>query len=231
VTSDVKICENCSVTAADVRAKLEDGNSEKHADIFEENFPNCLCEAISIGEGSPGVVSDTEELYRLLISPRDYDPHTQTVAEQPFRKVFTNGLSVCRSRASDDDLRTLAEEGLYRNPNELPKKVWLVCLAKASEVRELVDKENKLFCVYDQTVARRFNPEAAAVPTHAAIFLRYPAPGTPDRKRLQKDFAGELKELFLKRKVSVSGWRGDVLEQLNRTSATEVFILAKEEKT
>lgn len=226
MSSEDEFCDKCKSTverARDTFASFED--NKKLGDRIEKQFPYCLCEEFRIGQGSSGPVADSEQLYRLLISPRDYDPETGRVFEQQFHKVFQNGLSVCRSIASDGDISTLVEEGLQRATSKEPepRRVWLVCAADTLAVRETRIRTRKHFCVYDQTV-QRTDKTKDPVPTHASIFLREPVPGTHRRNIFQKDFAGLLKKLFLQKQIVPSDFRDGLIDRLNERSQAGEFV-------
>ena len=190
-------------------------NDRKLADSLEEHFPGCQCERYSVGDGSPGPVADDEVLHRIIVSPRDYDPDSNTIRSPLFEKVFANGLSVCRSIATDAELAALVEEGLVHTASETPKQVWGICEAVTSDIREMRGNDNeRLFCVYDQTVSRT-NKTTLPFPTHAGIFLRWPPKGTLDRKILRKDFAGRLREKFIANTLKPDGVRSGLFCALN----------------
>jgi hypothetical protein len=203
-----KACERC-------RELLSDEDNHDLADLLEAQHPNCACQAFSIGHGSPGVVSDDETLHRIIASPRDYDPDLG-IAARPFEKVFSNGLSVWRAGGPEGDIRALMEESLYRKADGPKRRIFAVCAAMVAEVREGVnDQGSRLFCVYDQTVARA-DEGMPPVATHAGIFLRdIPPKGTNDRKRLLKDRAGWLRELFLRGTIPAENYLGGMCAAIN----------------
>jgi len=204
-----KPCEDCRQFFAAPE------NDKKFADLLEEDFPGCQCECYSVGEGSPGPIADVEVLHRIIISPRDYDPDSETILGAPFEKVFTNGLSVCRGIASDADVTALVEEGLVHTASESPRQVWAICEVVTSDIREMRSNDDeRLFCIYDQTVSRTDNTKPA-IPTHAGVFLRWPPKNTENRKALRKDFAGLLREKFIARTLKVHRVRNGLFCALN----------------
>ena len=199
-------------------------DNKKLADLIEAAAPNCGCETFSVGIGSPGPVAPTEVLHRILSSPRDFDPDTGTVLEAPFRKVYTNGLSVWRARGTDDDVAVLMEESLWRAEGDPLRSISGVLEAQTSEIQaETTTDGSRCFCVYDQTVSRR-DPSQAPVPTHAGVFLRVPAKGSENRTTIQKDLAGKLKELFERTFLDAESYRDGICIQLNERSASGEFI-------
>ena len=198
----------------------------KLADELEEKHPNCACERCTVGEGSPGPVDDVETLYRLLISPRDFDG--EFVAAAPFEKVSKNGLSVCRALATDSDLQNLVEDNLLRRIEEAPRRVRTILAAAAGHIRKIaLEGHGRAFCIYDQTVVRR-DTTKTPIPTHAGIFLRGPPKRTSDRRRLQKDMAVELRKLFLASQTDLNEFRDGFLERLNEASDQGGYILPGE---
>jgi hypothetical protein len=210
-------CAKCRQLLAD----NEDDN--KLADLVEAQHPSCVCESHSMGNGSPGIVTDDELIHRLIVSPRDYDPATGTIRAKPFEKVFGNGLSVWRALGPNLDVEILFSEGLSRLANDPPKEIFAVCEADVATVRGMVDAAGgRLFCVYDQTV-RRLDSDNPPVSTHANIFLRLPPPKTPDRARLRKDHAGQLREKFLQRVILAANYRNGLCVRLNERAAAGEF--------
>jgi hypothetical protein len=198
-------------------------DNKRLADLIEAQFPGCACERHSMGDGSPGFVADAELLHRLIVSPRDYDPQTGTIRATPFEKVFGNGLSVWRPIGDERDVEILLLEGLTRTANDPSKEVFAVCETPVLVVRGILDDAgNRVFCIYDQTV-RRLVPAAPPVPTHANIFLRLPPPGTDDRRRLQKDYAGQLREKFLQRTTLAADYKNGLCVRLNARARNGEF--------
>lgn len=188
-------CESCR------RILAEHEDNDKLADILEDKHPRCSCQAHTVGEGSPGPVVDSEILFRIIVSPRDIDPVSGHILERPFEKAFKNGLSVCRSLATDNDILALTEGG----------QTLMICTASTETVRSVYDRfGEQVFCIYDQTVKRE-NPDQPPVPTHAGVFCRRPPRGTVARTKLQKDFAGKLRELFITNQIPVSQFRNGIL--------------------
>jgi hypothetical protein len=195
----------------------------KLADLIEAQHPRCVCESHSIGIGSPAVVSNAETVHRLIVSPRDYDPSDGTIRATPFEKVFKNGFSVWRALGPDHDVETLLSEGLSRSAGDPPKEIFAVCEAEVAAVRGMIDANGeRLFCVYDQTV-HRLNPTDSSVSTHASIFLRVPPPRTPERTRLRKDYAGQLRETFLQRTIAAASYKNGLCIRLNGRAAAGDF--------
>ena len=200
-------CESCRQIFA------EHENNDRLADILEANHSGCACEQCTVGQGSPGPVGEHERSLRIIISPRDIDPASGTIFSPPFQKAFRNGVSVCRELASDEDVVSLVREGWNRSADADPK-VLSVCRATAKDIRAIRNESyERVFCIYDQTVAR---DDASQMPisTHAGIFGRYPPPKTADRMKIQKDFAGRLRELFIEGEIAIVQFREGLLTRI-----------------
>ena len=205
------------------RQLMADGeDDDKLADNIEKAHPACTCEAVSIGDGSPGPVANDEQLHRLVVSPRDYSPDDGSIRQAPFEKVFKNGLSVCRSVASDEDVTSMLIEALEHRAEETPREFIAACTASVAAIRDILKDGERVFCVYDQTVERH-DTELPPVPTHAGVFQRLPRPRTENRKPIQKDFVGKLRELFLAGRLNVDQFRDGQFVDLNRRAQTGEF--------
>jgi hypothetical protein len=210
-----KVCDSC-------RALLSDEDNQKPADAIESAHPKCQCEKHSVGVGSPGVVDGSEKVFRIICSPRDFNPDTGLLLETPFSKLYGNGLSVCRSIAADRDLLDLASEALVHAAGKSPPELAHVCEVGVQDIRDILEGGERAFCVYDQTVSRR-NKQESPIPVHAGIFQRVPPSGTNDRRRLQRDLAGRLREKFIDGRIDVSTFRGGMLVSLNERAQKREF--------
>lgn len=213
------------------QATFVDAEDDKGlADKIEKANPDLICESVPVSAISPGPVADHEFLHRVLVSPRDIDDQGY-VAAAPFEKVASNGLSVVRSIASKADIEALVSDGMFSKAGEALRSVQAVLAASASiedGVRSLINEDGlRLFGVYDQTVPRR-DESLPHVPTHAGIFLRLPPPGSQDRKRIQKDFAGLLRDLFLKQNLTIDEIGAGILLTINGRAAAGEYVLPHE---
>lgn len=200
-------------------------NDERLADLIECSAPQGACEQFSVGQGSPGPIGSGEVLLRIVTSPRDFDPVKGEFTEAPFKKVYSNGLSVLRSIATDQDATELTEDGMWRQADKPEKQVWGVLSASVDAVRSISAADcSRAFGVYDQTVPRP-DPEKQPIPTHAGVFLRVPAPKEPNRKMVQRDFAGKLKELFESGQISLDAFRNGLLGAVNERALKGDFII------
>ncbi len=195
------------------------------ADLLEQQHPSCQCEQHCIGVGSPGVVQDNEYVHRIIASPRDYDPVSRTIRVTPFGKVAENGLSVWRGNGPEEDIRRLLEDGLTRSASEPHREIFAICEVEAGEIRRMRSADDqRLFCIYDQTVCP-VNPDEPPVSTHASVFLRVLAPpGTPHGKRMQKDYALQLREKFIAATIAAVEYRSGLCMPLNARAANGEFV-------
>ncbi len=215
--------------AAEEFAKLLKENYEDKdlARKLEAICPDCQCENIKIGEGSPGRVDDSEELYRVMISPRDYDKVSNRMAQKPFEKLFSSGLSVMRSVGTGDDFLEIAKDGLWSKPDDPTREVQELSSARTVDIRQMETRDGKRkFCIYDQVVP--LNRSAGTpVPTHAGIFQREILSNVDDAKRLNRDMAYELYKLFSENIIKVENFRGNLFGDLNEEARQGRYILVE----
>lgn len=204
---------------------------DKLADYIESNHPDCACEKFRVSPASSEPVADIEEVYRVAVSPRDID-QDGVLMVRPFEKVAREGVSVIRSISSPEQFGTLVCDGLYSKPGDPLKsiqKVYTVPVGGTDGIRAQKAGEGaRLFGVYDQVVSRT-KKEELPVPTHAGIFLRLPPPGTANRRKIQKDYAGQLREMFLNRELPIDGAYEGLLTKLNERAAASEFVLKAED--
>lgn len=219
-------------TAATCQATFDGSHDNgKLADTIEAAHPNFACELFPVSVHSAGPVQDDEKVMRLIISPRDIDENG-FVAEAPFFKVAKEGLSVLRSTASKKDLEGIVTDGMHSKKDD-PKRAVLAVLQALVGGQDSIrashdDQGERLFGVYDQTVPRRIASDSP-VPTHAGIFLRWPPPGTAGRKILQKDYAGELKKLFLRERLVLETIYDGALVEINTLAQAGAFEITGED--
>ncbi len=212
-------CEECR------RLLAEEYLDESLAKKLEGICPNCQCEVYSMGFNSPGPVANEETLFRLLVSPRDYDPTTDLISKQPFEKLFATGLSVMRSIGSNDDFVGMAEENLGSKPDSPFRRVRALCSALAKEIRSIKDaSDHQSFCIYDQIVPRRYKAGLDPISTHAGVFQREIKAGVDGAKRLNKDLALEAYKLFTKQHLGVEDFRDHLFSDINEKAARGDFI-------
>ena len=176
--------------------------SDKLAEQIEAIAPDRQCELFSVGDGTPGPVGD-ETLLRIIVSPADYDPISDTVLRKPFEKCAATGVSVVRGLAADGELVELCQERLGAAAG---KGLHLVLSGSSAAIRG----HEEAFGIYDQTVPR-FDPALSPFPSHAGVFLRKPPPKTDGRKQRQKDYANWLFEQFEANRHSLDTFRNGLL--------------------
>jgi hypothetical protein len=210
---------------------LENSKDNNLADQLEKLSPDCGCENVQLGAGSPGKVEDNEDLVRVMVSPRDYDKNSDRIAQKPFEKLFASGLSVMRSIATNDDFLEIARDGLWSKKEDPVRSVQELCSVKTHEVREMLTEAGKRkFCVYDQVVPRN-RSENPPVPTHAGIFQREILSGVKDAKRLNRDLAHELYKKFSDNAIKVESFRQHLFADLNARAAAGEFVIPDETAT
>jgi hypothetical protein len=216
-------CESCKGAFAPERV------NDKLARNLESFFPNCACEQFSVGTGSPGRIYDDEVLYRAFVDPTDVDPQTSDVSHSAFRWAHSNGLSVFRECASDDDVKTIVSELLAAKPGKPAKTVLALFRVRCRQIRSLTENRiegaPRMFCVYDQTVLRMVDMGLPPVPTHAGIFFRHLLPSGVVRKHLQKDCETVLYKVISADRVDVAAFRGGLIVSLNEQSRAGAFVL------
>jgi hypothetical protein len=196
-----------------------------HAERVERLFAHCRCEEFSVGIGSPGRVDSEEYIYRMVISPGDVD-QTGTLRLDAVRDVKIKGLSVFRDIASDADIESLVVDRLTRKTANQPARVVQALIKlKVEQVRDLSSADfGRYFGIYDETVPRR-DPDLERVPTHATVLQRLHLPGTDNRKGKITDVQRVLFEQARLTVVSLSGFRGGLIERLNERSLANEFIM------
>lgn len=180
-----------------------------------------------MSDASPGPVSNEENLVRIIVSPRDYDPVTKFIAQKPFEKLYANGLSVMRENGSDQDFVDIVEDNLVTKPENPLKHVQEICSAAAGDVRALNADAEQAFCVYDQIVPRVM-PNTIPVPTHAGIFQRIIKYDVPGAKKANRDLAFEVYELFMRKRTPVVDFRGHLFKELNEKALSGAYLLNKD---
>ncbi|RWP80456.1 hypothetical protein [Mesorhizobium sp.] len=201
-------------------------SDDKQAVRVDEAFPHCECEKYSVGLRSPGRVESDEFIYRMVVSPASVDWNAKKLIEDSFRDTTTNGFSVFRESASNDDINAIAIDRLSRKATAKPKTVQALVRLKVEKVRGLASEDvgGRLFCVYDETVPRR-DPQMPRVATHVTILQRLPPAKQSDRKKLIKDGTLVLYRLAETGLLKVADFRDGLLTELNDRSLNGDFVL------
>lgn len=151
---------------------------------YREKFPDCSCECESVSEHSPGPVDDGEVLVRTLFRKQLTDPDGRLKPVYFRRDPEARGFSV-------DRVFYLGCETLKSNKRADARYngyLWFIATC-AKDLRELLEQEKRLFCVYDSgTAENNF---------HADICQNlYVEPGEPDRRSRMMEIAWQLRSVF-----------------------------------
>lgn len=197
---------------------------------LDQLLPDCQCEVCSIGQGSPGPVTDDEKLFRFVVQPTDIDPETNVVFQTPFQKAAENGLSVFRGSATDSDIAALVTDRLTIKKGR-PRPVVLglfVVVTKSVRMLKMVQHGEKgpsavrAFGVYDETVPRN-DISLPHVPTHVSIYQRLPPKGGDGRNGFIQADNFRLFEVMTLSRIPVESFRDGLLLDLNRRSLAGEF--------
>lgn len=212
-------------SCADCRALLNGLSADGlQACRVDQAFPGCACEQFSVGETSPGRIDDSEYVYRMVISPGDIDDDGRLLLIA-LRDVKSDGLSVFRDHATDDDIIALVSDRLSRPADKPQKVVQALLRAQVSQIRALQNAQlGRLFCVYDETVPRR-DKTLARVPTHATVLQRLPPAGAAERKSQINGVQTVLFNMIRDLKVPLAEFRNGLLIDLNKRSESGAFII------
>ncbi|WP_433762102.1 hypothetical protein [Brucella anthropi] len=167
-----------------------------------------------------------EIIYRLVVSPGDIDPNTGKVLLEAIRDVKHDGLSVIRSVATDQEIEDLVRERLTIKPGGALRVVEAILEIKVSDLQSLV-RENwgRLFCVYDETVPRKYS-DLPPVPTHATLLQRVPPAKTAGRNGQMKDDQKKLYDNLVGNRIDIDSFRNGLIKQLNQRSLDGEFQLS-----
>ena len=225
MTSSCESCESCRATFKDTKS------NDKYGETIDRTHPSCACEAFEVSSYSPGPVEDSEKLYRMIILPGDFD-HLESLTFTSVEDVYKKGLSVVRARATNEEITDLATDRLYVVKGAEPRTIHGFIEIDTVDVRAMqkTNVAERLFCVYDETVKRKFDPEAPHVPTHAGIFQTHFPAGEEDKKAKTKK---ECKKLFNylrdpSRIIKVDKFRNGGFMTLNESSKDGKFTYEKQ---
>ncbi len=151
---------------------------------YRERFPNCACEHDSVSEHSPGPVADSEVLVRTLFRQQHIDRDGRLKPAYFRRDPEARGFSV-------DRVLLMGRELLKSNKRtDARYNGYLQYIATCTkDVRELLEGETRLFCVYDSgTVENKL---------HADICQNlHVEPGAQNRKARMMAIAWQLRSAF-----------------------------------
>ena len=91
--------------------------SNDRAEEFGAEFSECACEAVSISVFSPGKISESEILARLVFEPKHVGPDGN-IEVGALRDISENGLSLQRRRENDEARLVALGHDMARDRNE-----------------------------------------------------------------------------------------------------------------
>ena len=151
---------------------------------YRARFPDCACEHGSVSEHSPGPVADSEVLVRTLFREQQIDPegHLKPAYFRP--EPATRGFSV-------DRVLLMGSERLKSSKlTDARCNGYLQFTAtRTKDIRELLEGENRLFCVYDSGTSE--NSFHADICQNAHV-----EPGAQNRKVRMMEIAWHLRNAF-----------------------------------
>ena len=160
------------------------GENDCKCALYREKFPDCACERESVSEYSPGLVADDEVLVRTLFREEDVGPDGRVKPEYFRRDPKGRGFSVDRVHWIDP--QTLKSEKCADSRYGGYLRFIATC---AKDVKDLLEREKRLFCVYDSGTAKNN--------FHADICQNlYAEPGTSDRRARMLEIAWRLRSAF-----------------------------------
>jgi hypothetical protein len=119
--------------------------------FLDGRWPNFWCECTTVSPFSCGVVTDDEEIIRLVVHPIHYDNGKLTATA--FEDLTTNDLSVFRvGKSSRKEVEKTRDELILRGQEKNPPKIRMIdvaCRANVSEIRGKTDNLGRVLGVYD----------------------------------------------------------------------------------
>lgn len=156
-------CASCRATFAN----LECEGSER-ARLLDEKEPGCRCQLASVSDHSPGRVTETEFLLRVVVAPQHV-----TKAGLPRAAALTDaergGLSIFReAHATDEQIFAVARQLVDKARARQGKKAGIrgVIRIECASVRSFCEEsdDTPCYCVYDTGTMD--------TPSHAEAFQR-----------------------------------------------------------
>jgi len=151
---------------------------------YHESFPDCRCEGESVSEHSPGPVADSEILVRTLFNEQHIGPDGHLKPAYFRRDPTTKGFSVDRVLLMGPEPLKSSKRSDARYNDNLQ---FIATFTK--DVRELLESEKRLFCVYDSGTAE--NKFHADICQNLLI-----EPGGQNRKSRMMEIAWNLRNTF-----------------------------------
>lgn len=180
IPTETAIVMSCSCMELEARY----GQDHCKCTRYREKFPDCECERESVSEHSPGPVADSEVLVRTLFQQQQIDRAGRLKPVYFRRDPEARGFSVDRVLLMGPDSLKSSKRADVRFDGYL--RFIATC---AKDIRELLERDKRLFCVYDSgTAENNF---------HADICQNlHVEPGTPNRKARMMEIAWQLRSTF-----------------------------------
>jgi hypothetical protein len=190
-------CATCKDTFAALAALKGTQQFTQTALQLDAREPECRCEGTSVSNHSPRMVSNTEYLLQILVTPAHIDKKTGQPKATALSHAETIGLSVLREgHATDDEIKSTAKILVENLKSKSDVKnlskigVFGILRLNCGILRDFVSPEenSSCYCVYDTAFVE--------VPSHADAFQRIEnaVDGLPDARRralfeqVKKDF-------------------------------------------
>jgi hypothetical protein len=153
-------------------AKLEETD---RTTLINKHCVDQCCELFSLGRyGSPGPVSSSENVYRVLIAPVDIEMTTEQILVTAISHSETIGMSVLRENAGNDEFRQIIVERTKAQGRSYHGVARLNCREIRSMVSTAGDPRrqagDRQYIVVDT--------DMAGLPLHADIFNTLPQEST-----------------------------------------------------
>lgn len=201
--------------------------NEKYAEKINLAHPDCICQNFSVSDYSSGPVLDNEKLYRMIVLPGDLDEE-ELLPFEAIKSAYKNGMSVFRGDATNEEIISLAEDRLYVPKGQDHRSIFGFIELDAAEVRQITHGTvGRVYCIYDQTVPRKFDKSLPHVGSHVGIFQKYPVPEPGSKKNIVEnkkekvEKAAELLFDYMKAQekwIDVSKFRYGFLDPINEAS-------------
>jgi len=147
----------------------------QRARLLDKEWPGCECERESLQSEGGKPVADDEVVARILTSPEGYDITTRALVATKLQSVYSCGLSVIRSGASDAEISNTVDQ--LTRASETSSLVGAIVLPVA-DIRALRDEE-AWFGVYATDDGNKTH--------HVDIAGTWPNSGSNKEKRKRQD--------------------------------------------
>ena len=158
------ICSRCGIAFVRLSKVRPFGD---RAAFIDKRSPNCRCEVARTSRYSPGPVSETEVLIRLIVSPRHIHRKKGTPTAAALTHAENQGLSIFReSIAKNEEIRRSAERLVEGARSADPKAgIFGVFRIPCNVIRQVaIPDAAPSYCVYDTAEKE--------IPSHAEAFQR-----------------------------------------------------------